>query len=103
MDPKKQPSTEAELKEQTIKWLDKLETEVKGLESTGKLDEKQYNELVTNMKAYIKDARHFIDKKDWVRAFEAVIYAWGILDTSRRCGIIRVPNKEPVRDATSDK
>jgi hypothetical protein len=81
--------TEAELKAQTNKWLKKLEKEIKGMESTGKLGKKQYNELITNMKAYVKDARHFIEKKDWVRAFEAVIYAWGILETCQRVGIIK--------------
>jgi len=83
--------TAEELKSQTLKWLSKLEREIKTMKSTGRLPEQQYKSLTTNMRAYVKDARHFMRKGDWVRAFEAVIYAWGILDTGRRCGIIKEP------------
>jgi len=80
---------EIELRRQTIKWLRKLEKETKSIESTGRLGEPEFRSLVANMRAYVKDARHFIGKGDWVRAFEAVVYAWGILETSQRVGIIR--------------
>jgi hypothetical protein len=81
--------TEIELRRQTMKWLRKLEKEIKHIESTGKLGKPEFKSLTTNMRAYVKDARHFIDKKDWVRAFEAVIYAYGILETCQRVGIIK--------------
>jgi len=85
--------TAEELKQQTIKWLRKLEKEIKRIESAGKLPKPQYNSLIENMLAYVKDARHFIDKKDWVRAFEAVIYAYGILETCQRVGIIKAKDQ----------
>jgi|GEM_PF-392683 len=80
---------ETELRRQTLRWLSKLEKEIKTVKSTDRLPKQQYKSLVTNMRAYVKDARHFMKKGDWVRAFEAVIYAWGIFETCQRVGIIK--------------
>jgi hypothetical protein len=41
------------------------------------------------MDAYIKDTSHFLEKQDFVRAFEAVIWAWGILETLEQAGLVR--------------
>ena len=38
-------------------------------------------DAVKNLDAYIKDTSYFLEKKDFVRAFEAVVYAWGIYET----------------------
>ena len=81
--------TDIKLRRETIKWLERLEKELRGMESTGKLPKPQFRSLAENMRAYVKDARHFMDKQDWVRAFEAVIYAYGIYETCLRVGIIR--------------
>jgi hypothetical protein len=68
--------TQEELEDMTREWLDRLECRDR------KLD---YNESHTkNIEAYRKDAYHFLDQEDYVRAFEAVIYAWGILETLER-------------------
>jgi hypothetical protein len=45
--------------------------------------------VIKNMDAYIKDTRHFMEKGDFVRAFEAVIYAWGILETLEHAGLVK--------------
>jgi hypothetical protein len=82
-------ATAEELKAQTLKWLKRLEKELKDIESTDKMPKQEFKSLKENMMAYMKDARHFMDKKDWVRAFEAVIYAYGIYETSLRVGIIK--------------
>ncbi|RLI97611.1 MAG: hypothetical protein DRO99_02770 [Candidatus Aenigmatarchaeota archaeon] len=80
--------TRAELRHQTIKWLGKLEDEMKHVCNGGKLPKQQYDSLMENLNAYIKDTRHFMERGDMIRAFEACIYAWGILETARRVGII---------------
>ncbi len=80
--------TETELRHQTLKWLPKLEKEFRSVRPTGKLPKKEFDSLVRNMNAYVSDAHHFLDMKDYVRAFEAVIYAWGIYETAQRVGII---------------
>lgn len=74
-----------------MKWLAKLEKELKDIKAkdSGKLPKGQYKSMTENMLAYVKDSRHFIEKDDWVRAFEAVIYAWGIYETCLRAGIMK--------------
>ncbi|MFQ5648262.1 MAG: DUF357 domain-containing protein [Candidatus Aenigmatarchaeota archaeon] len=69
--------TQQALKQGTEKWLAKLEARDKGLQA---LDPRAEPEI-ENLRAYIKDCYHFMEKGDWVRAFEACVYAWGILET----------------------
>ena len=78
-----------ELQKETKKWLARLEKETRRIELTGKLDKKLVDSVLINMFAYIQDAQYFIQKKDWVRAFEACVYAWGILETCRHLGLVK--------------
>jgi len=39
-----------------------------------------------NVLAYRDDTKHFLEEEDYIRAWEAVIYAWGILETLERLG-----------------
>lgn len=65
-----------ELKKETEKWLSKIEK----LNFVAKNEKgKEYK---TNIEAYIKDSKHFIEQGDLVRAFEAVIWAWAFLEIS---------------------
>jgi hypothetical protein len=82
--------TSQALKKETDKWLEKLERE-RSLVSSASDDKalrKAAESALKNMDAYMKDTRHFLQKGDFVRAFEAVIYAWGILETLERTGLI---------------
>jgi hypothetical protein len=80
--------TSEALKKETEKWLAKLEKERPLLRvSRGPL-EKSAKSAVKNMDAYISDTRHFMEKGDFIRAFEAVIYAWGILETLEHAGLV---------------
>jgi len=81
--------TKENLVAETKKWLKKLEKKAKKVESTGKLDEKQLKDVIRNMNAYISDCKHFMKIGDWVRAYEAVIYAWGILETCEHLGLVK--------------
>ena len=76
--------SEKVLLDQTNHWLDKLEK--KRIELKQSTPEAQ--EQLTNIKAYISDSRHFLEQKDFIRAFEAVIYAWGIAETLERLGML---------------
>ncbi len=74
--------TEASLISETRKWLKKIEA----LKFTPKTDKgKEYK---INIEAYISDSRHFLEKKDYVRAFEAVVWAWAFLEISKDLGLI---------------
>jgi len=70
--------TQEKLERETKKWLKKLEERVE------KRDSKV--EQMENVEAYRDDTRHFLEEKDFIRAWESVIYAWGILETFERLG-----------------
>ncbi len=67
---------EDSLRMETEKWLNRLE----GLDISGEED------FVRNIKAYISDARHFLEKEDLIRAFEAVIWAWAWYEIGKEIG-----------------
>lgn len=70
--------TQQKLQEKTQKWLEKLEE---------RIDERDDSvEQMENVLAYRDDTYHFLDEEDFIRAWESVIYAWGILETLERLG-----------------
>jgi uncharacterized protein len=74
--------TQKSLISETQKWLKKIEA----LKIEPKTDKgKEYK---ANIEAYIKDSKYFLEKKDHVRAFEAVIWAWAFLEISKDQGLI---------------
>jgi len=70
--------TQENLKEETEKWLERLNDELEGLD-------RDVNQM-ENVLAYRDDTTHFLEEEDFIRAWEAVIYAWGILETLQRLG-----------------
>lgn len=70
--------TQQKLEKETRKWLKRLEERVE------KRDESV--EQMENVTAYRDDTYHFLEEEDYIRAWEAVIYAWGILETLERLG-----------------
>ncbi|NMJ76891.1 DUF357 domain-containing protein [Nanohaloarchaea archaeon] len=70
--------TQEELKQKTERWLDELDEELEELSEDVEQSE--------NVFAYRDDTVHFLEQEDFVRAWEAVIYAWGILETLQRLG-----------------
>ena len=82
--------TDKVLEQQTRKWLAKLEKEARGITpASSGVDPAKTRNSIANVHAYIKDARHFMEKGDFVRSFEAVIYAWGILETLQRLDLLK--------------
>jgi hypothetical protein len=67
-----QGKLEAELREETRKWLLKAEDllcKVSGDEP-----------FLENVSAYIHDSHYFMEKGDLIRAFESVIWAWAWME-----------------------
>ena len=65
-------SLEEDLQMETLKWLGKAEAlycQVSG--------DEHFQE---NVSAYIHDSHYFLEKKDLIRAFEAVIWAWAWME-----------------------
>jgi hypothetical protein len=71
--------TQKKLKEETEKWLEKLEDRIEDRDSS--VDQME------NVEAYRDDTYHFLDEEDYIKAWESVIYAWGILETLERIGL----------------
>ena len=70
--------TQEKLEEETREWLEKLENRMEERDSDV--------EQMENVEAYRDDTYHFLEEEDYIRAWEAVIYAWGILETLERLG-----------------
>jgi hypothetical protein len=70
--------TQEKLEEETEKWLEKLNDRIEGKEESV--------EQMENVLAYRDDTTHFLEEEDYIRAWEAVIYAWGIIETLERLG-----------------
>ncbi len=70
--------TQEKLEEETRKWLEKLENRID--------DRDSHVEQMENVEAYRDDTYHFLAEEDYIRAWESVIYAWGILETLERLG-----------------
>jgi hypothetical protein len=86
----KKPDTDERLEFETKKWLEKLEARMGSVTvEKGVLEKKVTDNAMENVSAYIKDCRHFLSEKDFVNAFEAIIYAWGIFETLERAGLVK--------------
>jgi hypothetical protein len=70
-----------DLRAETLKWLTRAEELFSKL--TG---EEQFLE---NISAYLSDSRHFLDKGDLIRAFEAVVWAWAWMEIGLEIGLLR--------------
>lgn len=64
--------TEEKLIEETEKWKEELEKVIPEIEPENEKEEK----ALENIKAYINDTEHFKSEGDYIRAFEACIWAW---------------------------
>ena len=77
------------LRQETEKWLARLEDAYSRFSPSGKLPEKDLKPIRDNIEAYMKDSRYFTEKGDLVRAFEAVVYAWGLLEACQHLGVVK--------------
>lgn len=73
---------EDELRKETQKWLERIETEKLNV-----VVEEGSKEFMKNIEAYIEDSKYFLRKSDLIRAFEAVIWAWAWLEIGLRINI----------------
>lgn len=73
---------ENDLEKETKKWLERIEKERKKVTTT------QRKDLLKNIDAYISDTKHFLQKNDLIRAFEAVIWAWSWLEILEELKVI---------------
>ena len=74
-----------ELQTETKTWMDRFDDRVDDITPQTDAGETMLN----NARAYRADTEHFIDDGDWVRAFEAIIWAWSWLEIGEELGTIK--------------
>jgi hypothetical protein len=72
---------EEELEKETLKWLERIEERVKVIDGD--------KSFIENINAYVSDSRYFLKKKDLVRAFECVVWAWAWLEIGIEVGKLK--------------
>jgi uncharacterized protein len=77
--------TDEKLKKETDKWLGRLERETSNVAAESDSGKKH----MVNMNAYVSDCKHFLEKKDFIRAFECAVWAWSICELCVELGIFR--------------
>ncbi|MBI4017752.1 MAG: DUF357 domain-containing protein [Candidatus Aenigmarchaeota archaeon] len=71
--------TEEILNAEIKKWAQRLDDALARTHAKGQ----KGVEYLTNIKAYQSDSLHFLERKDPVRAFEALLWAWAYLQISK--------------------
>ena len=77
--------TEKRLMQETEKWSLKITKKLENTEAVGS----EGKGFLTNIKAYVSDSRHFLEKGDLVRSFEAIIWAFSWLEIGLELGLLR--------------
>lgn len=74
--------TDEQLKREIEKWSTKLKKQIKDMQAD--------NDYFTkNIAAYMQDSAYFKEKKDFVRSFEAIVWAWAFYNIGKELGEIR--------------
>ncbi|MFH0929425.1 MAG: DUF357 domain-containing protein [Candidatus Aenigmatarchaeota archaeon] len=47
-------------------------------------------EMLTNMKAYIEDSKHFLEKGKELKSYEAIVWAWAILEICEELDVFSI-------------
>ncbi|NCO97047.1 MAG: DUF357 domain-containing protein [Candidatus Aenigmarchaeota archaeon CG_4_10_14_0_8_um_filter_37_24] len=72
-------------KELIEKWLNKLKKKMENVKPADKKGE----ELLKNIQAYIIDTEHFLDQGDYIRAWEAISFDWGLFEAGEDLKVLK--------------
>mgnify|MGYP001563018075 CR=1 FL=1 len=68
--------------------------EAKNSPENVEINDSTRNHFIATVEAYLKDAKHFEERGDFVNAFAALNYAHGWLDAGAKLGIFDVNNSK---------
>jgi len=77
--------TQKELLRQTNVWYSKASEVLKKAQALGKKGE----DFLENINAYMEDTKYFLETGDYIRAFEAVVWAWAWLEIGKEAGFLK--------------
>ncbi len=75
---------ESELREEIEKWAGRIEREIEKV----KIKDEGKKHFLSNINAYVKDSKYFLEKGDLVRSFEAVIWAWSWIEILKELEVL---------------
>jgi len=75
-----------ELAEETLKMLDKIESMMDKVE----VNSDKGGEMLENMKAYVADSKHFLNQKNFIKAFESIVWSWAIMEICEDLGFFKI-------------
>jgi len=78
-----------ELEKEIEREIKKMEKVVKGVKLKDFIAAEVYNLALS----YLIDAKHFFERKDFIRAFEAVIICWAYIDACLHFNFLEVPEE----------
>jgi hypothetical protein len=74
------------MRSETIKMIEKIRPLIDEIE----VKDKKGSEMLENMKAYVSDSKHFLNKKNYLKSFEAIVWAWAILEICEELGVFKI-------------
>jgi uncharacterized protein len=75
-----------DIKEEIVQMLERIDPLIEKID----VKDEKGQEMLTNMKAYISDSRHFMGKENYLKSFEAIVWAWAILEICEDLGVFRI-------------
>jgi len=74
------------MKEEIEKMIKKIEPLIDRIQ----INDEKGEEMLTNMKAYISDSKHFLKNDNLVKSFESIVWAWAILEICEEMEVFRI-------------
>jgi hypothetical protein len=74
------------MREETIKMLEKIEPLIDKIE----IKDEKGEEMMENMKAYIADSKHFLGNKNYLKSFEAIVWAFAIIEICEELDVFKI-------------
>ena len=75
-----------DIKEEIVQMLERIDPLIEKIE----VKDEKGQEMLTNMKAYISDSRHFMGRENYLKSFEAIVWAWAILEICEDLDVFRI-------------
>lgn len=77
---------EEDLREEIREMTEKIELLVDKIE----IEDGRGVGMLTNMKAYISDSKHFLSANNLIKSFEAIVWAWAILEICEELEVFKI-------------
>jgi hypothetical protein len=73
-------------REEIERWLKKLEDKL----NKARLMDERRKDFLENIRAYVRDCRYWMDKGDYVKAWEVVSFAWGLFEAGEELEVLKL-------------